>query len=87
MLLLDHLSESDRAQVLDKAALYLAQILAQQQKGEVVHKGQTAIAARLNCSVDTVAKLMAEQRLAYTRVGAKGYQCSEAQILEYKAAA
>ena len=83
MLLLDHLSESDKTYLLDKAALYLAEILAKQQMDEVVHRGQAALARRLGCSRQSVSKIMTEQRIGYSRVGKKGYQFTEAQVLEY----
>ena len=85
MNLLDHLSPADRAEVLDKAARYYAQALAEQQLAATVYDGQSAIATRLKCSRATAGKLLAEQRLGYTRLGRKGYRTTETQIQTYLA--
>ena len=63
--------------------MYLAEILAKQQIGKVVYRGQAALAKRLGCSRQLVCKIMAEQRISYSRVGKKGYQFTEARVLEY----
>ena len=83
----DHLNATDRDIVLDKTARYLAEILAKQQVEKTVYNGQAALAIRLDCSRATVGKIMTEQRIKYSRVGKKGYQFREADVVEFLQAA
>lgn len=83
----DHLNATDRDTILDKTARYLAEILAKQQVEKAVYNGQAALAIRLDCSRATVSKIMTEQRIKYSRVGRKGYQFREADVVEFLQAA
>jgi len=87
MSILDHLTPADLEIVLDKTARYLAEIQSNQKTLEIQYKGQKAVAQRLGCSVDTICKLMQEQRLPYIRVGKKGYVFTERGVLDYQKAA
>lgn len=87
MYIFDHLSTADRELVLLKIAqLTVEQEFAQREKAQV-YDGQQALADRLNCSVRTVANIMAEQKIAYMRVGKKGYQFTEQAVVDFLKAA
>lgn len=79
----DHLNPHDRDQFLDKLACIYAEKLAEQQAKEIVHVGLDALAKRMKCSRTTVSKIVADQRIKCVRVGKKGYQFQEADVLEY----
>lgn len=83
MYIFDHLSPEDREIVFAKIARFVADDLRQERAGERIYKGQAAVAKRLNCSVGTVGRLMAEQRLGYARGGTKGYVFTEQHVLDY----
>lgn len=81
--MLEHLSPADKLLVLDKAAQYLALELARDARDKQLHRGVQAIADALGCSRATAAKLLAEQRLGYSRLGKKGYCCTANDIHNY----
>lgn len=84
----DRLNPNDKDQFLDKMARYCAEILAEQQSKEIVHIGIAGLAKRMNCSRGTASKIVADQRIKCIRVGKKGYQFPETEVLEfYKRAA
>ena len=80
---MDHLSPADKATYLDRLAYWSAVELAKQQQATTLYRGQAAIAAFLGCSRATAGKLLAEQRIPYSRIGAKGYCCTHAQLTTY----
>lgn len=79
----EHLNPNDRDLFLDKIARYCAEFLAEKQAKEIVHVGLDGLAKRMKCSRTTVSKIVADQRINCTRVGKKGYQFLEADVLEY----
>ena len=81
--MLEHLTAEDKLLVLDKAAQYLALELARDARDKQLHRGVQAIATALGCSRATAAKLLADQRISYTRLGKKGYCCTQGQLQAY----
>jgi hypothetical protein len=80
---LDHLSPADRQTYLDRLAYHHAVELVKEQAKTKLFKGQQAIAAELGVSRATAGKLLAEQRINYTRLGRKGYCCTQQDIQNY----
>lgn len=80
---LDHLSPADRLQYLDRLAYHHAQLQIKEQAKTTLYKGQAAIATALGRSRATVAKLMEEGRLQYSRHGKKGYCVTQEQLTNY----